>query len=170
MESIKIVLLCVFCACFYGVVHDTITAFVCLEYYTIAHPMLLPLETPVLLGIQWGIVASWWVGLLLGIPLAFASRMGSRAKIDSNELIPPIQNLMGILLCVSLFAGTIGFLAAKLGWVYVLPPLSQQIPAGKHARFLFDLWSHTTSYLFGVLGGIMLIVKTWKKRAQNEGR
>ena len=71
MESLKIILMAVAAAVLYGIMHDQITARVCVEYFTIGHPQLFvfPTDDPTLLGIGWGIVATWWVGLPLGIAL-----------------------------------------------------------------------------------------------------
>ena len=76
MEGVAIVLLAIVSAVVYGVVHDQVTARVCIEYFTIGHPPIFPTESPTLLGLGWGVVATWWAGLLLGVPLALAARPG----------------------------------------------------------------------------------------------
>ena len=38
MEILKIAGLCILSAIFYGVLHDQVTARVCVEYFTIGHP------------------------------------------------------------------------------------------------------------------------------------
>lgn len=64
----------------YGVLHDLVTAHVCVEYFTVGHPQLFEFETdsPTLLALGWGVVATWWVGAGLGVPLALVARVGSR--------------------------------------------------------------------------------------------
>jgi len=76
VQAIGIVLRSVFAAVLYGVVHDQITVRVCLEYFTVGHPRIFDTENPTLLGLAWGIVATWWMGLLLEVPLAIAARAG----------------------------------------------------------------------------------------------
>ena len=38
IESLKIVVLCIVAAIVYGILHDQVTARVCVEYFTIGHP------------------------------------------------------------------------------------------------------------------------------------
>ena len=38
MQALLIILLCIFAAIVYGIIHDQITARVCIEYFTVGHP------------------------------------------------------------------------------------------------------------------------------------
>ena len=58
--------MCIVAAVLYGIIHDQVTARVCVEYFTIGHPPIFGTDNPTLLRIGWGIVATWWVGLLFG--------------------------------------------------------------------------------------------------------
>ena len=51
--------------------------------------------------IAYGIVATWWVGLILGIPLATIARIGSRSKMTVGSLIRPVTVIFG---CIALLA------------------------------------------------------------------
>src|ERR1039457_4994451 len=62
MEALKIAFTCVMAAVIYGIVHDQITARICLEFFTFFPPPIFHTQSPTLLGIGWGIVATWWVG------------------------------------------------------------------------------------------------------------
>ena len=86
MQAIAIVALCIGSAVAYGILHDQVTARVCVEYFTIGHPPVFSAVSPTMLGIGWGIIATWWVGLLLGIPLAVAARAGRRTKRSARGL------------------------------------------------------------------------------------
>ncbi len=88
MESFRIVLMCVVAAVAYGIVHDQVTARVCVEYFTVGHPPIFGTNDPTLLGIGWGILATWWVGILLGVPLAIAARRLS-AQAIGRFAFPP---------------------------------------------------------------------------------
>ena len=66
MQSLVIVLMCVIAAVSYGIAHDQVTARVCVEYFTVGHPTMFDTDDPTRLGLGWGIIATWWVGLLLG--------------------------------------------------------------------------------------------------------
>ena len=94
MQAVAIVVLCIASAVVYGILHDQVTARVCVEYFTIGHPPVFATESPTLLGIGWGIIATWWVGLLLGIPLALAARVGRRPKRGVRSLARPVATLL----------------------------------------------------------------------------
>jgi hypothetical protein len=71
MEYLKIVLLVVMAG--YGIVHDQITARICIEYFTVFHPPVFRTENPTLLGLGWGVIATWWLGAIMGVLLATAA-------------------------------------------------------------------------------------------------
>ncbi|MEX0794660.1 MAG: hypothetical protein WD045_16100 [Pirellulaceae bacterium] len=76
MQFLLIIALSIASAVIYGILHDQITARVCVEYFTIGHPPVFNTEAPTLLGLGWGIIATWWVGLILGVGLAMVARIG----------------------------------------------------------------------------------------------
>ncbi|HVV99432.1 MAG TPA: hypothetical protein VHB77_03765 [Planctomycetaceae bacterium] len=166
MHAIRIVLLCIGAAVLYGIAHDQITARVCVEYFTIGHPPIFGTEDPTLLGIGWGIIATWWVGLLLGIPLAIAARAGSRPKRSARSLIRPLAWLLGISAVCALAAGLTGWALAQTGDVFLFGFLADEIPPEKHAAFLADAWAHSASYLVGGVGGIVLMILVWRSRGR----
>jgi hypothetical protein len=67
-QKAKILLLCILAATTYGILHDQITARLCLEYFTLAHPPLFHTESPTILAFCWGILATIGVGAVLGSP------------------------------------------------------------------------------------------------------
>jgi hypothetical protein len=164
LKAILIILLCVVAAVLYGILHDQITARICVEYFTIGHPDLFGTDSPTLLGIGWGIVATWWVGLLLGTLLAFAARFGNRPKIEPRGLVSPVGKLLLIMAACALLAGVVGCLAARLHWIYLDEDLAAAVPASQHTSFLIALWMHSASYLVGFMGGLTLVVRTWQNR------
>ena len=156
MESIKIILLCMVSAVIYGNVQDQVTARVCVEYFTIGHPPIFATASPTLLAIGWGTIATWWAGLLVGIPVAIASRLGSWPKYRATNLIKPIFCLLVVMATASLAAGFAGYLTAKAGGVWLVEPLRSRVPESKHSAFLGDLWAHLAAYGFGFLGGFAI--------------
>ena len=151
-------------ACVYGVIHDQITARICVEYFTLGHAPLFATESPTLLGIGWGIIASWWGGAILGLGLAAAARVGRPPKIAASNMIRPVIILLGVMAISALIAGIVGNLAARMGWVYLIGQIAIDVPKEKHPAFLADMWAHGASYLVGFLGGWILIVRTWWSR------
>lgn len=164
MKSIGIVLTCIFAAICYGIVHDQITARVCVEYFTIGHEPVFDTDDPTLLGIGWGIIATWWVGFLLGVPLAIVAQAGSQPARTLKSLIRPILTLMAIMACSALAAGITGWILASRGDIDLAGPLAEAVPADRHIPFLADLWAHNASYLVGFVGGIVVIVNVWRSR------
>ncbi len=158
LKSLSIVLLCILAAVLYGIVHDEITALICVEYFTIGHPDIFGTDSPTLLGLGWGIVATWWVGLALGIILALASRFGHRPKVAPQDLVRPIGRLLLVMACCAAAAGLMGLIAARLHWVYLEGEMAAAVPSSKHRAFLVDLWMHLTSYGVGFLGGIFISI------------
>ena len=166
MKYLAIIALCIFSAMSYGIVHDQLTARICVEYFTIGHPNLFGTGNPTLLGLGWGIVATWWVGLMLGVPLAFASQFGKGPKRSVKSLFRPIGILLLIMACGATVAGCIGCCVANSHLVVLTEPLFSEIPMDRHVAFLTDMWIHLGSYLIGFVGGIVLCWKVWKDRKQ----
>jgi hypothetical protein len=163
MRSLAIIATSIASAIFYGIIHDQITARVCVEYFTIGHPQLIDSESPTLLGLFWGIVATWWVGLALGVGLAIAARLGNRPKLSCPDIIRPIKTLMAWMFASALVAGLIGYTTAAKNFVYLLEPFASRVPQERHIAFISVGWAHSASYLSGFIGGIILWIKTWKR-------
>jgi hypothetical protein len=164
MAYLRIVLLSITAAVIYGIVHDQVTARVCVEYFTIGHPPIFATQSPTLLGIGWGILATWWVGLILGVPLAMTARLGSRPKLSASDLAKPVTVLLGCMAVIALTAGIAGYAAARANLVRLIGHLALRVPQEKHVAFLADLWAHNASYASGFLGGIVLCVWVWRQR------
>ncbi len=164
MQSIAVVALCIVAAIVYGVLHDQVTARVCVEYFTVGHPPVFGTEDPTLLALGWGVIATWWMGLVLGIALALAARLGNRPKRNVSTLLRPVAILMGITALCALIAGLVGWILGTNGLIILLGPVSSQLPHEKHAAFIADLWAHLASYLVGAVGGIVVIIQVWRSR------
>jgi hypothetical protein len=166
LQPVLIILLCIAFAVTYGIVHDQITARVCVEYFTIGHPPVFGTEDPTLLGLGWGIIATWWVGALLGIPLAIVARAGSRPKQSAVTLVRPLAYLMGAAAVTALVAGIVGYFLARAGAVILIGPIAGELPSERHVPFLADLWAHSASYLVALVGGIVVMVHVWRSRGR----
>jgi hypothetical protein len=169
MESLKILLLSVTAAVLYGILQDQVTARVCLEYFTIGHPPVFRTDDPTALAFGWGIIATWWVGLGLGVPLVLFARLGRPPKMTARRLLKPAAVLLLWVGVAAFVAGVIGFLSAKAGWVSLVGPLAEKVPPEKHVAFLTDGFAHSAAYAAGFLGGVFLWAWTWRRR-RKEGR
>ncbi|MBZ5501871.1 MAG: hypothetical protein LAN59_06440 [Acidobacteriia bacterium] len=164
MESIKTVLVCIAAAILYGVVHDQFTARICVEYFTVFHPPVFMTQSPTLLGLGWGIIATWWVGAFLGILLAIAARAGARSKLPAMALVGPIGRLLLAMAVFAVLSGLTGFLLARRG--SIAPPewVASSLAPSAYPRFMADWWAHGASYAVGLIGGIVLCVAQYRRR------
>ncbi|MGA8871584.1 MAG: hypothetical protein WB460_10630 [Candidatus Acidiferrales bacterium] len=170
MESLKIVLACIAAAIFYGIVHDQFTARICVEYFTVFHPPVFFTESPTLLGLGWGIIATWWVGALLGILLAVAARVGSRPKLSAATLLSPIVKLLLVMAASSMLFGLTGFLLARAGMIAPPKWVASSLAPSADARFMADWWAHSASYAVGFFGGIVICVAQYRSRTIKQTR
>ena len=170
MQFISIIALCIASAVVYGIVHDQVTARVCVEYFTVGHPPVFHTDSPTLLGIGWGMIATRWVGLLLGIPLAIAARAGLRPRRDVRSLVRPIFTLLAVMGVCALLAGIAGFILARIGASQLVEDLAERIPGDRHARFLADGGAHLASYFVGLVGGFVVIARVWRCAAGRSRR
>jgi len=140
----------------YGILHDQITARVCIEYFTVGHPPLVPTTNPTLIAFAWDFVATWWFGLPMGTLIAMSSTLGTWQSLTVRDLLRPGAVLFVVTGIIALIAGIAGYFAAQAKIVYLMPSFYDLIPAGKESRFIADLWAHTASYAVGGLGSLVL--------------
>lgn len=169
VQALLIVLISIVAAVVYGIMHDQVTARICVEYFTIGHPPVFVTESPTLLGFGWGVLATWWVGLALGLLLAASARLGSRPRRSARSLCKPITLLLMVSATCAVLAGLVGYVAARRGLVVLVEPLASRVPPEKHVAFLVDLWAHSASYLAGSVGGVVLAISVWRSR-RRDGR
>ncbi|MBI3271828.1 MAG: hypothetical protein HYZ53_22745 [Planctomycetes bacterium] len=166
-EFAKIVLLCVGAAVLYGELHDQVTARVCVEYFSVAHPRVIASESPTALAIVWGFLATWWVGVILGVPLGLFARVGGWPKLSARDFRAPLAILLICMGVLSLLAGLAGAAqaAAHRGAfrLHFVPPA---IADDKVVPFTADAFAHQAAYGAGFFGGIVLwgwtIVRRWR--------
>ncbi|MBN1512356.1 MAG: hypothetical protein JXB13_10100 [Phycisphaerae bacterium] len=166
MEYLRIIGLCVVSAVAYGIVHDQVTARLCVEYFTIGHPRILASESPTVLAITWGVIATWWAGLVIGVPLALAACIGGRHRMTARSLIRPVAGLLILMGVLAFVGGIVGYVLGARGDVRLAGHLASRVPQEKQAAFLAALWAHSASYLSGFVGGLVLVVTTIIRRAR----
>jgi hypothetical protein len=156
MPSLKIILLCIASAVVYGILHDQVTARVCVEYFTIGHQPIFHTQSPTLLAFGWGTLATWWVGLILGVYAALACRAGKWPKLDAGQLVRPIACLLSVMAIASLLAGITGYRLAAAGGLELPEPLGSRVPKAHHYYFFADSQAHLAAYGVGLAGGLTL--------------
>jgi len=157
--------LCVGSAVLYGILHDQVTVRVCPEYFTIGHPPIIKTKSLTLLAAGWGIIATWWVGMILAFPMIVAARTGKLPKRDVRSLVRPVGRLLAVMVIGALVSGIAGYVLGRNGTFVLDGPSSALIPPEMQPRFLADLWAHTASYAIGFFGGVFVIGRIlWSRR------
>jgi hypothetical protein len=166
MREAKIVLLSTVAAVAYGIVHDQITARLCVEYFTIAHPPLFHTTSPTILGLCWGTAATFGVGLLLGVVLALVSQSEGLPPVPTPHLFKSILGLLAVTAVSASLAGVVGFELSRRSIICVPAALADLVPSGQHHRFMAVWFVHGASYLVGVTGGSLVILRIWWQRGR----
>ena len=167
LRFLSIVLLCIVAAVAYGLVHDQVTIRLSLEYFTVLHPQILEKNCPpTLLALAWGVIATWWVGLILGIVLGLSCCCGKRPKLSATDLVRPIAKLLLIMAAGAFLAGFAGYELGRLGWIVPAPFVTANVPADQINRLFAAGGSHLASYAIGFVGGIILSVWAWRRRGR----
>lgn len=164
MEFLKIVLGCIVAGVVYGIIHDQFTARICLQYFTVFHPPVFATQSPTLLAIGWGIIATWWMGASLGTLIACSARVGRLPKLTFPQLLPQIG---GLLACMAICAAAVGTLGYFVG---AMPDGSlSAIPVEMDQRCAADWWAHNASYASGFLGALVVCAVIIAKRIALSG-
>jgi hypothetical protein len=164
MEIVKIVAAAVLAAIGYGILHDQATAHLCVEYFTIAHPPVFATLSPFWLAVGWGIIATWWLGLALGVLLALAARSGARPKFGLAELLPSIVLLVAVMAVSAASIGLAGYTIAGQGMIALPPELKGALAADHQAACMAAWMAHGTSYAMALLGGLFVVGVAWYRR------
>lgn len=164
MTNFKTILLCLFVAIAFGIVHDLVTANICVEYFTIGHPKVIESQNPIFLALVWGILATWWVGAILGILVLIFNNIGKAPKVSFSIIKRYVIRLLLILPFTSLLAGLIGYILALSGTIHFIGELARDVSIKKQPAFLAVGWAHASSYIVGFIGGIIICMKIWMQR------
>lgn len=169
MEFLKIIALTIIAAIVYGVLHDQVTARVCVEYFTVAHPPLFGgLTSPTLLAFAWGVIATWWAGAYVGVPLAIVSRYGAWPKLSARDLVRPLAVLFLAMAISALTYGVWGWRHA-IADAHLRASVGEFVSTDRAPAFVADWFAHSASYTVGFVGGAALwlcaIVTRWRRRA-----
>lgn len=185
--SVRIVGLCILNACIFGIINDQITVRICFEYFSEGfHKEMIKgtwvgeflgryPDSPTIWGATWGIIATWWVGAILGVILSVSSRMRSWPRLSSKNLAFPV------FACISLLGLTVLLLALlehNFGEKIPADQLAQRLarygfhikdytPAihEKMARnYLLCAFIHEMDYLIGFLYGLATVLWSLYKR------
>lgn len=157
VQFLLIMLLTVAASVVYGEIHDQITAHICVEYFSITHPHVIDSDSPTMLAIVWGFLATWWMGVLLGVPLALAARLGREPRLSAADLVKPMTITMLSLGVVAALAGVLGWWLTHTGAIQVPREVGSDVPPEHHTRWMGVWWTHSASYDAGALAALVLM-------------
>jgi len=120
MTSFKIILSTFLLAISYGIIHDLVTAHLCLEYFTKGHPKLIESESPILLACTWGFVATWWLALPMGLLISFFNQFGHYPPLGFTEIFHLLKNLALFMFLFVFLSGILGFLLSELNVIFLI--------------------------------------------------
>lgn len=150
----------------YGIIHDQITARLCIEYFSVAHPPLIPTDSPTLLAFAWGTLATVWIGAILGLFLALVSQSDGRPGISIKAITHHLSILLACMAASAFTAGLLGFELASHSIVSIPADFGNLIPPAHHIPFMAVWFAHGASYLAGIGGGAFLIFRIWTERGR----
>lgn len=124
----------------FGIAHDLVTAHVAVDYFTVHHPRLVPSESPVVMALLWGILATFWVGAIGG---AFVGIINS-----VRQLPVPVSRIRRALVrvLIGIWVSSMAVLGAVLLFAHSLP-IRERKPSFEHdARLVAVAITHAYSY------------------------
>jgi hypothetical protein len=164
MNKTRVILLCVLVAITYGVIHDQITAHLCVEYFTVAHPALFHTGSATILGFCWGVAATLGIGVVLGAILAEVSQSEGLPPVPVARLFRSLLILAAAMALAALLAGLLGYELSSRSIISLPITLAYRIPPARHNQFMAVWFAHGASYLAGLGGGAILILRIWRER------
>jgi hypothetical protein len=150
----------------YGVVHDQITAYLCIEYFSVAHPPIFPVSSPALLALCWGVVSTSGVGLLFGMLLAKSACDGDAPQIAVSKLGKQIASLLGIMSACAAISGFGAYFMDARRLIPFSAAWVESIPADICERFLAVWATHMASYVVGFSGAGLIVWRAWNQRGR----
>ena len=185
--SVKIVGLCVLNACIFGIINDQITVRICFEYFSEGfHKEMVKgtwageflgrySDSPTIWGATWGIIATWWVGAILGVILSVTSRMRSWPRLSSKNLALPV------FVCISLLGLTVFLLTLLehnfgekipsdqlvqrlVRYGFYIEDYNPAIHKEMARKYLLCAFIHKLDYWVGLLYGLAMILWSLYKR------
>ena len=126
----------------------------------------MELESAVLVGAgTWGVF-----GLILGLALACAARLGTRPKRTARDLRKPVLVLLAVIAGFSLIAGAFGAIATDLGLRVLPPEVYDRSPPQAWAGLHFCWFVQIMGNYVGFVAGGMQVAWVWVSRKRFKAR
>jgi hypothetical protein len=165
-QKARVILVSVFAAIAYGIIHDQITAHICVEYFSAAHPPLFHTDSPTILAFCWGVSATAALGAVFGTILAEVSQSEGLPRYPLVQLCRSIIMLLAAMAFAAFLAGVLGFELSRHSIIRLPGAFAELLPPSRHDRFMAVWFAHCASYLTGLAGGALLILRIWRQRGK----
>lgn len=160
----KVVGLSIALAVGYGLIQDQITIRICPEYFTVWHPNPLQIDNITLLALYWGVAATWWVGLILGVIIGAIASEGGMPRATFCEVR---KRLVRLMLAAAVCTITAGIVAEVTGFTVsprIAGPAILRLNAAELHAFSVDWAAHNMAYLSAFMGAVVVAFLTWLSR------
>jgi len=147
----------------YGIIHDLVTAHVAVEHFTVHHVRLVASESPIVMALLWGVIATWWFGAGAGLLFALAAQIGDRLpKLGAHQVLrAEFRTLVGVWIGAMVVLGGIYMFGISVF------PESEKVDAldwRGDVKLMAVAVTHVYSYLANALAGLGLTVWILVKR------
>lgn len=155
MRAVAVLLMMVAGAALLGLAQTLISRGLCPEYF-IVHGLSTI-----------GVAAV--LGVVIGIPLSIAARVGRRPLRRPQSLLRPICVWMIFTGLGTLVGSFLAWNVAASGGLKLSEPLASQVPQASHAAFIaLDLANVARNLLGGSAGAVMVLL-VWRSREYGTG-
>ena len=121
-QGLAIVGLCVAAAVVYGLVHDQVTVRLSLEYFTVLHPHVVDTDSPTVLALVWGVIASWWMGAGAAVAGTVGWWLAAGGRVPANYPdVPPERQIATVAVAFAhIAAESIGVAGGLFLWLWAV--------------------------------------------------
>jgi hypothetical protein len=164
-NDLRIVALCVVSLTLYGLVQDQLCARLAPDYFRIAYPTIEGASGPALLGLLWGFVGWWWVGLVTGLAAALTATLGRRPQLTARELAPAVGCLLLGVAFVALVCGSAAHYNGRVTGVRF--DWAEGLTAERLLLLFTVACARFGAYAAAAAGGVVLCVwVAWRRRTK----
>ena len=158
-DAARLVGYCTAGSVLFGWAHDAETANVWVEYFTVHHAKLVESQSPWVMAFLWGIIATFWVGMIGGAVISIFSFVGSLPK-------PPVELLQAWIRkgLITIFALAMFVLAGCYGIFHVILANEKIVDKEVKIRAMSVALTHQFSYTGAALTVIIIGAKAMRWR------